>query len=88
MMITGALGPLPFEERSVVQTYLPEISEALCTGCGECLAACASHALVLVDGKAVLARPDLCEYEGGCEPACPEGAIALPYLIVFDPANS
>jgi len=87
MMITEAPGLLPLEERSVVQTYLPEINSMLCTGCGECLAACAPHALALVDGKAVLARPDLCEYEGGCEPACPEGAIVLPYLIVFDPAH-
>lgn len=71
----------------MVQTYLPEINSMLCTGCGECLVACAPHALALVDGKAVLARPDLCAYEGGCEPACPEGAIVLPYLIVFDPAD-
>jgi MinD superfamily P-loop ATPase len=67
----------------LAQTYLPEIDRILCTGCGECLKACRPHALALVDGKAVLARPDLCEYDGGCEPACPEGAIALPYLITF-----
>ena len=71
----------------MVQTYLPEIDGARCNGCGDCLKACAPHALALVDGKAILARPDLCEYDGGCEPACPEGAIALPYLILFDPAN-
>ena len=65
------------------QTFLPEIDGIRCTGCGECVMACRPHALALLDGKAVLARPDLCEYEGGCEPACPEGAIALPYLIVF-----
>ncbi len=71
----------------MVQTYLPEIDEVLCTGCGECLAVCAPHALALVDGKAVLARPDQCGYEGECEPACPKGAIGLRYLIVFDPGN-
>lgn len=69
------------------QTYLPEIDVILCTGCGACVTACRPHALALVDGKAILARPDLCEYEGGCEPACPEGAIALPYVILFDSAN-
>ena len=42
-----------------------------------------SQALALVDGKAVIAAPDLCEYEGGCEPACPVGAIQLPFLVVF-----
>ncbi len=62
---------------------LPEINENLCTGCGACLLVCRPQALALVEGKAVLARPDLCEYDGGCEPACPEGAIRLPYLIVF-----
>jgi MinD superfamily P-loop ATPase len=72
----------------LVQTVLPEVDEMLCTGCGDCLAACAPQALALVGGKAVLARPDLCEYDGGCEPACPAGAIALPYLIVFDPAHA
>jgi MinD superfamily P-loop ATPase len=72
----------------LVQTVLPEIDEMRCTGCGDCLDACAPRALALVRGKAVLARPDLCEYDGGCEPACPAGAIALPYLIVFDPAHS
>jgi MinD superfamily P-loop ATPase len=71
----------------VDQTVLPEIDEALCTGCGKCVEACAPHALVLLDGKAVLARPDLCEYEGGCEPVCTERAIALPYLILFNPAD-
>jgi ferredoxin len=66
------------------QPYLPEIDEARCTGCGKCVTACAPKALSLLEGKAVLARPDLCVYEGGCEPACPEGAIALPYLIQFN----
>jgi ferredoxin len=49
--------------------------------------ACRPRALALVEGKAVLAQPDLCEYEGGCEPACPVGAVTLPYLILFAPAN-
>lgn len=62
---------------------LPEINEALCNGCGDCLLVCTPHALALVGGKAVLARPDLCEYDGGCEPACQAGAIQLPYLISF-----
>jgi NAD-dependent dihydropyrimidine dehydrogenase PreA subunit len=67
--------------------YLPEIDEARCTGCGKCVAACEPNALALRNGKAVLARPDLCAYEGGCEPACPEGAIALPYVITFSPGD-
>jgi ferredoxin len=35
----------------------------------------------------VLAQPDLCEYEGRCEPVCPAGAIELPFLIVFSETN-
>ena len=72
-----------FKEEQVVPIVVPEINQALCTGCGECLIACRAKALALVAGKAVIARPDLCEYDGGCEPVCPEGAIQLPYLIVF-----
>jgi MinD superfamily P-loop ATPase len=62
---------------------LPEIDHQQCTGCGDCIPVCEPHALALVDGKAVIAAPDLCEYEGGCEPACPVGAIQLPFLVVF-----
>jgi MinD superfamily P-loop ATPase len=67
----------------MIDYIVPEINQDLCTGCGVCLAVCQPQALALVDGKAVLAYPDLCEYDGGCEPSCPEGAIQLPYLIVF-----
>ena len=62
---------------------VPEITAAICTGCGDCLSACKPGALALHDGKAVLARPDLCEYDGQCEPACPVGAIDLPYVVVL-----
>ena len=70
----------------MTSTVLPEINAALCTGCGDCLAVCAPHALELIGKKAVVARPDLCKYEGDCEPACRLGAIELPYLIVFGEA--
>ncbi len=63
---------------------LPEINPQLCTGCGDCITACQPRALALVNNKAVLAHPERCQYEGGCEPVCPVGAIQLPYLIVFD----
>jgi NAD-dependent dihydropyrimidine dehydrogenase PreA subunit len=84
----GALSLHLCEEHDVDQTVLPEIDEVRCTGCGKCVTACEPQALALRNGKAVLARPDLCAYEGGCEPVCPEGAIALPYLITFHPADT
>lgn len=62
---------------------LPEIDQRLCTGCGDCIPACKPRALGLLNGKAVILNPDACEYDGGCEPACPVGAIQLPFLIVF-----
>jgi MinD superfamily P-loop ATPase len=64
-------------------SFLPEIDTRACTGCGDCLEVCEAGALVLVAGKAALADPGLCEYDGQCEPACPVGAIQLPYLIVL-----
>lgn len=62
---------------------LPEIDAGACDGCGECLPSCGVGALALAEGKAILARPDLCEYDGKCELSCPVGAIALPYLVVL-----
>jgi NAD-dependent dihydropyrimidine dehydrogenase PreA subunit len=62
---------------------LPEIETAVCDGCGKCLTACDAGALALVSSKAILARPELCQYDGNCEPACPTGAISLPYVIVL-----
>jgi NAD-dependent dihydropyrimidine dehydrogenase PreA subunit len=48
---------------------------------------CPTQALDQVDGKAVLRYPDKCTYCSACEDACPEGAIALPFLIVLAKRN-
>lgn len=61
--------------------WFPQLDRNLCTGCGLCIAACPTDALVQVDGKAVLGFPDLCTYCAACEVICPVGAIELPYLI-------
>ena len=54
-----------------------EIDEERCTGCGECILACAEGALQLVDGKARLVGEILCDGLGACIGECPEGALRV-----------
>jgi len=44
---------------------------------------CPSEAVALIDGRPVIVHPEDCAYCGDCEDLCPEGAISLPYEIVF-----
>ena len=62
---------------------VPIIDDGLCTGCGLCIALCPTSALALDNKRALLAMPDRCTYCQACEDSCPEGAISLPFLIVF-----
>jgi len=59
---------------------MPEIDRSLCILCGDCVIACPSEALRIVDRVLTLDQA-LCSYCGDCEDICPEGAIALPYEI-------
>jgi len=54
-----------------------EIDEEKCTGCGQCILACAEGALRLVDGKAKLVGEILCDGIGACIGECPEGALTI-----------
>lgn len=54
-----------------------KIDEELCTGCGECVPACAEGAIQLIDGKAKLLAENLCDGLGACLGDCPEGAITV-----------
>lgn len=62
---------------------LPIIHLDLCTGCHGCIDICPTQALAQINGKAQLHYPAKCTYCTACENVCPEGAIELPYLVVF-----
>ena len=62
---------------------LPIIDQDRCTGCHRCVDICPTHALTQIGGKAQLQYPDQCTYCTACEEICPEGAIELPFLILF-----
>jgi NAD-dependent dihydropyrimidine dehydrogenase PreA subunit len=54
-----------------------KIDEEKCTGCGECVPACAEGAIQIVDGIAKLAADNLCDGLGACLGDCPEDAITI-----------
>jgi len=54
-----------------------KIDEEKCTGCGECVIACAEAAIQIVDGKAKLISETYCDGLGACLGECPEGALTI-----------
>jgi Na+-translocating ferredoxin:NAD+ oxidoreductase RNF subunit RnfB len=59
-------------ERQIVR-----IDEALCNGCGACVAPCAEGAIEMVNGKARVVREELCDGAGFCIGVCPTGALTI-----------
>ncbi len=53
------------------------IDEEKCTGCAECVPACAEGAIQIIDGVARLMADNLCDGLGACLGDCPEGAITI-----------
>lgn len=47
-----------------------------CEGCGDCVDACPSSSIVMVDGKAQVNKDD-CIDCGACVDACPTQAISM-----------
>jgi NAD-dependent dihydropyrimidine dehydrogenase PreA subunit len=66
-----------------MNTEVPEIDPAKCTGCGDCVDQCPTGAVELVEGKAVVARPDDCSYCTDCESICPDEAIRCHFEIIL-----
>jgi ferredoxin len=60
-----------------VKRKIIEIDEERCTGCGECVAACAEGAIRIIDGKARLVSETYCDGLGACLGGCPEGALTI-----------
>jgi len=54
-----------------------KIDEEKCTGCGQCVDACAEGAIELVDGKARLLSDAYCDGLGACLGECPADAITI-----------
>jgi Fe-S-cluster-containing hydrogenase component 2 len=54
-----------------------EIDESKCTGCAECVTACAEGAMQIIDGKARLVSEIYCDGLGACLGGCPEGALTI-----------
>jgi Pyruvate/2-oxoacid:ferredoxin oxidoreductase delta subunit len=54
-----------------------EIDEERCTGCGNCVVACAEGAIEIVDGVAKVIADKYCDGLGACIGDCPEDALKI-----------
>jgi ferredoxin len=61
----------------MVKRKIIKIDESLCTGCGDCITACAEGAIQLEGGKAKVISDSFCDGLGACLAVCPEGALTI-----------
>lgn len=54
-----------------------EIDEEKCTGCGDCVVACAEGAIEIIDGVAKVIADKYCDGLGACIGDCPEDALKI-----------
>lgn len=66
-------GTPPTQQR-IITVPVPEVDEALCTGCGECSRFCQFNAIVSF-GTVPYVAAELCHGCGGCKLVCPRQAI-------------
>lgn len=60
-----------------VMRKIIEIDEDRCTGCGNCVLACAEGAIEIIDGKARVIADKYCDGLGACIGDCPEDALTI-----------
>ena len=65
------------KQHNKIKRKIIEIDEDLCTGCGQCVIACAEGALKIIDGKAKVISEVFCDGLGACIGECPEGALKI-----------
>jgi NAD-dependent dihydropyrimidine dehydrogenase PreA subunit len=56
---------------------IPVVDEALCTGCGDCVAVCPTHCLEMAGPVPWLPRPAACVSCSLCVLICPAAALHL-----------
>jgi ferredoxin len=61
----------------MVKRKIIKIDQDLCTGCGECITACAEGAIILEGGKAKVVSDRFCDGLGTCLKECPVGALKI-----------
>ena len=61
-------------DEEIITLAVPEIDEARCDACDQCVTFCQFNALASV-GKTPLLFPELCHGCGGCMLVCPQDAI-------------
>jgi NAD-dependent dihydropyrimidine dehydrogenase PreA subunit len=61
----------------MVRRKIIQIDEGLCTGCGDCVTACAEGAIELRNGKAHVISESFCDGLGACIGECHTGALKI-----------
>ena len=66
-----------------MKTGLPKIDTEKCAGCGDCVEECPTGAVELAEGKAIIARPEDCNYCTDCESVCSHEAIRCFFEVIL-----